>query len=49
MSFAIVNGVKLSYRIYGAGFPVILIHGYGAKKEIWKPQMKVTDQICITR
>ena len=40
MSFAIVNGVKLSYRIYGSGFPVILIHGYGAKKEIWKPQIK---------
>ena len=39
MSFAIVNGVKLSYRIYGSGFPVILIHGYGAKKEIWKPQI----------
>ncbi len=39
MSFAIVNGVKLSYRIYGTGFPVILIHGYGAKKEIWKPQI----------
>ncbi len=39
MSFAIVNGVKLSYRTYGTGFPVILIHGYGAKKEIWKPQI----------
>jgi len=39
MNFAIVNGVKLSYRIYGTGFPVILIHGYGAKKEIWKPQI----------
>ena len=39
MSFVNVNGVKLSYRVYGTGFPVILIHGYGAKKEIWKPQI----------
>lgn len=39
MSFANINGLKLSYRIYGAGFPVIFIHGYGAKKEIWKPQV----------
>ncbi len=39
MSFANVNGVKLSYRVYGTGFPVILIHGYGAKKEIWNPQI----------
>jgi pimeloyl-ACP methyl ester carboxylesterase len=41
MSFALVNDVKISYRAYGTGFPVIFIHGYGAKKEIWKPQ--VTD------
>jgi pimeloyl-ACP methyl ester carboxylesterase len=39
MSFAITKGVKLSYRIYGTGFPIIFIHGYGAKKEIWKPQV----------
>ncbi len=39
MSYAITNGVKISYRVYGTGFPVIFIHGYGAKKEIWKPQV----------
>ena len=39
MSYAIVNDVKISYRVYGTGFPVIFIHGYGAKKEIWKPQV----------
>ncbi|MFX1287481.1 MAG: alpha/beta fold hydrolase [Promethearchaeota archaeon] len=39
MSFAIVHDIKISYRIYGNGFPVIFIHGYGAKKEIWKPQV----------
>jgi pimeloyl-ACP methyl ester carboxylesterase len=39
MTFANLHGVKISYRVYGNGFPVILIHGYGAKKEIWKPQV----------
>ena len=39
MSFANINGIKLSYRIYGTGFPVIFIHGYGAKKETWRPQV----------
>lgn len=43
MSYAIVNGVKISYRVYGTGFPVIFLHGYGAKKEIWKPQV---TEIC---
>ncbi|NVM45255.1 MAG: alpha/beta hydrolase [Candidatus Lokiarchaeota archaeon] len=39
MSFANIHGIKISYRVYGNGFPVVLIHGYGAKKEIWKPQV----------
>jgi len=39
MSFAKINGIKLSYLIYGTGFPVIFIHGYGAKKEIWRTQV----------
>ena len=39
MTFANLQGVKISYRVYGNGFPVIFIHGYGAKKEIWKPQV----------
>jgi pimeloyl-ACP methyl ester carboxylesterase len=39
MKFAKINGLKLSYQVYGTGFPVIFIHGYGAKKEIWKPQI----------
>jgi len=40
MRFATANGVKLSYLIHGEGQPIIFIHGYGAKKEIWKPQIK---------
>jgi len=39
MTFAKINGLKLSYQIFGKGFPVIFIHGYGAKKEIWKTQV----------
>ncbi|MFX1378683.1 MAG: alpha/beta fold hydrolase [Promethearchaeota archaeon] len=39
MSFAFVNGINISYEIQGNGFPVIFIHGFGSKKEIWKPQI----------
>ena len=39
MSFAIANGIKLCYEMKGEGFPVIFIHGFGSKKEIWKPQV----------
>ena len=39
MSFIYANGIRLSYRVYGEGFPVVFIHGYGAKKEVWKPQI----------
>jgi len=39
MTFANINGLKLSYQVYGTGFPVIFIHGYGAKKEIWRTQV----------
>ena len=39
MNFAKINGLRLSYQIYGTGFPIIFIHGYGAKKEIWKTQV----------
>lgn len=33
------NDIKISYDIKGKGFPLILIHGFGSKKEIWKPQI----------
>ncbi len=39
MSFADVNDIKLCYESYGEGFPVIFLHGFGSKKEIWKPQI----------
>ncbi|MFX1570092.1 MAG: alpha/beta fold hydrolase [Promethearchaeota archaeon] len=40
MSSAYVNGINISYEIRGTGFPIIFIHGFGAKKEVWKPQTK---------
>ncbi len=41
MSFADINGIKLCYEIYGSdnNIPIILIHGFGAKKEIWNSQV----------
>ncbi|MFX1327672.1 MAG: alpha/beta fold hydrolase [Promethearchaeota archaeon] len=40
MSLAFVNGINISYEVKGEGFPVIFIHGFGSKQEIWKPQIK---------
>ncbi len=39
MTLAFVNGINISYEIKGSGFPIIFIHGFGSKKEIWKPQV----------
>ncbi len=33
--YAKVNGIKISYEIYGKGYPVILVHGYGGSKKGW--------------
>ena len=33
--FAEVNGIKLCYEVKGEGYPVVLIHGFGVKKEQW--------------
>ncbi len=37
-SFAEVNGIKLSYEIFGDGYPVVLVHGFGDTKEGWRAQ-----------
>ncbi|MFW9819877.1 MAG: alpha/beta fold hydrolase [Candidatus Thorarchaeota archaeon] len=39
MSFSFANGINISYDVKGTGFPIIFIHGFGSKKEIWKPQV----------
>ena len=38
MTFADVNGIKICYEIQGKGDPVILVHGFGVKKEVWMCQ-----------
>ncbi len=37
--FAEVNGIKICYEIHGDGDPIVLVHGFGAKKEIWRGQI----------
>lgn len=37
--FANVNGIKICYDIHGKGYPVILVHGFGDKKEHWRAQV----------
>ena len=37
--YADVNGVKLCYEVFGDGYPLFLIHGFGAKKESWIAQI----------
>ena len=38
MTFADVNGIKICYEIQGEGDPVVLVHGFGVKKEVWMCQ-----------
>jgi len=37
--YADVNGVRLCYEVFGDGYPLFLIHGFGAKKESWIAQI----------
>ena len=37
--FADVNGVRLHYRVGGAGSPVVLLHGYAQTGHMWSPLM----------
>ena len=39
MGFADINGIKICYEIHGDGYPVILVHGFGSKKETWIAQI----------
>ena len=38
--FAEINGIKICYEMQGEGDPVILVHGFGSKKETWIAQFK---------
>jgi len=37
--FAKINGIEICYEIFGEGYPIILIHGFGARKEGFKCQI----------
>lgn len=48
--YAEVNGVKLCYEIFGEGYPLFLIHGFGAKKEEWIAQVPdLSKQFKVVR
>ncbi|MEZ4404410.1 MAG: alpha/beta fold hydrolase [Kofleriaceae bacterium] len=36
-SFADVDGVHLHYRVVGSGPAVVMLHGYGASLDLWRP------------
>ncbi|MFX0001244.1 MAG: alpha/beta fold hydrolase [Candidatus Hodarchaeota archaeon] len=42
--FAKVNGIKICYEVFGEGYPIILIQGFGAKKEGFKCQIPVLSE-----
>jgi len=42
--YAVANGVKLCYEVFGEGYPLFLIHGFGAKKESWIAQIPDLSQ-----
>ena len=39
--YADVNGIKLCYEMAGEGEPLLLVHGFGSKKESWIAQFPV--------
>jgi pimeloyl-ACP methyl ester carboxylesterase len=40
LQFVQVNGVKLAYRLAGAGVPVFFVHGEGYSHELWTKQIE---------
>jgi len=44
MPKADVNGIKISYKIKGEGYPLIFIHGFGSKKESFMAQIPALSE-----
>ncbi len=40
MDFKTSDGIRINYYVYGAGKPVVLIHGFGGYQQIWCLQIK---------
>jgi proline-specific peptidase len=50
MSFVDVNGIKICYEIQGEGEPLILVHGFGVKKEVWMCQFgPISEKFKVIR
>jgi len=43
-NFVELNGIKICYEIFGKGDPIILIHGFGSRKEGFKCQIPALSQ-----
>lgn len=39
LDYARVNGVQIAYRLEGAGFPVVFVHGESLSHELWSGQL----------
>jgi proline-specific peptidase len=44
MAIADVNGLKLYYEIYGKGYPLFMVHGYGATSKVWIGQINALSK-----
>jgi len=44
MPFAEVNGIQLFYEIHGEGYPLFMLHGYGATSKVWVGQIEALSE-----
>ena len=42
--FVEINGIKICYQIHGDGYPIVLIHGFGSKKESFMAQVPALSE-----
>ncbi|TXT55058.1 MAG: Soluble epoxide hydrolase [Promethearchaeota archaeon] len=44
MPFADVNEIQLYYEIHGEGYPLFMLHGYGATSKVWIAQIDALSE-----
>ncbi|GAH59561.1 unnamed protein product, partial [marine sediment metagenome] len=42
--FVDINDVRICYQIHGNGYPIVLVHGFGSKKESFIAQIPALSQ-----
>lgn len=42
-----VNGIKISFNLFGRGPPIILLHGFGMYKDFWIGQKPLSDKFQL--